>query len=107
MDQLESFLGTVGGIVWGPFMLIPLLLQVALGYPPAQAGMTSAMTMIVRQAGFAISIAALGATLRTTEVASAYAAPFVLATIGAVAGMIAAAALYPAPEAGASERRER
>ena len=26
MDQLESFLGTVGGIVWGPFMLIPLLL---------------------------------------------------------------------------------
>ncbi|KTT68265.1 hypothetical protein SB18R_24225, partial [Pseudomonas oryzihabitans] len=75
--------------------------------PPAQAGMTSAMTMIVRQAGFAISIAALGATLRTTEVASAYAAPFVLATSGAVAGMIAAAALYPAPEAGASERRER
>ena len=26
MDQIESFLGTVGGIVWGPFMLIPLLL---------------------------------------------------------------------------------
>ena len=39
--------------------------------PPTQAGMASAVTMIVRQAGFAISIAALGATLGTTDVAAA------------------------------------
>ena len=31
--------GTVGGIVWGPFMLIPLLLQVGLGLGPMHAGL--------------------------------------------------------------------
>ena len=110
-DATLRSIATVAGMLTigvGAALANPQLGSTALALaPPAQAGMTSAMTMIVRQAGFAISIAALGATLRTTEVASAYAAPFVLATIGAVAGMIAAAALYPAPEAGASERRER
>ena len=51
--------------------------------PPTQAGMASAVTMIVRQAGFAISIAALGATLRTTDVAAAFATPFALAAFAA------------------------
>lgn len=30
MDGLESFLGDVGSIVWGPFLLIPLLLGTGL-----------------------------------------------------------------------------
>ncbi|MDB6181909.1 alanine/glycine:cation symporter family protein [Paracoccus fistulariae] len=30
MDQLEAFLGQIGGIVWGPFLLIPLLLGTGL-----------------------------------------------------------------------------
>jgi hypothetical protein len=64
--------------------------------PPAQAGMASAVTLIVRQAGFAISIAALGATLGTTDVVAAFAVPFALATFGAAAGIIAAVVLLPA-----------
>ena len=64
--------------------------------PPAQAGMASAVTMIVRQAGFAISIAALGATLGTTDVAAAFATPFALAAFAALAAMVAALVLLPA-----------
>ena len=56
--------------------------------PPAQAGMASAVTMIVRQAGFAISIAALGATLGTTDVAAAFAIPFTLAAFVALVAMV-------------------
>ena len=75
----------------------PQMGSVALALaPPAQAGMTAAMTMIVRQAGFAISIAALGATLETTSVAAAFAMPFALATAGAAGGAIAALTLLPA-----------
>ena len=64
--------------------------------PPAQAGMASAVTMIIRQGGFAISIAALGATLRTTEVAAAFATPFTLAAFVALLAMVAALVLLPA-----------
>jgi MFS family permease len=64
--------------------------------PPAQAGMASAATMIVRQAGFALSIAALGAILASTDIAAAFAAPFGLAASVALAGMAAALLLFPA-----------
>jgi predicted MFS family arabinose efflux permease len=64
--------------------------------PPTQAGMASAVTMVVRQAGFSISIAALGAALRATDMAAAFATPFVLAACGASAAMIAALVLLPA-----------
>jgi len=64
--------------------------------PPTQAGMASAVTMIVRQAGFAISIAALGATLTRTDMATAFAAPFALATLAALAAIAAAIILLPA-----------
>lgn len=64
--------------------------------PPTQAGMASAVTMIVRQAGFAISIAALGATLTRTDMATAFAAPFALATLAALAAIVAAVILLPA-----------
>lgn len=67
--------------------------------PPAQAGMASAATMIVRQAGFAISIAALGAILASTDIAAAFAAPFSLAASGALFGVIAALRLLPAKSA--------
>jgi dipeptide/tripeptide permease len=64
--------------------------------PPTQAGRASAVTMIVRQAGFAISIAALGATLTRTDMATAFAAPFALATLAALAAIAAAIILLPA-----------
>ena len=64
--------------------------------PPAQAGMASALTMIVRQAGFAISIAASGATLRTIDAAAAFATPFTLAAFAALIALVAALVLLPA-----------
>jgi MFS family permease len=67
--------------------------------PPTQTGMASAVTMIVRQAGFAISIAALGATLTRTDMATAFAAPFALATLAALAAIVAAVILLPARSA--------
>jgi len=63
--------------------------------PPTQAGMASAVTMMVRQAGFAISIAALGATLGRTDTAEAFAAPFTLAALAALVAVIAALVLLP------------
>jgi MFS family permease len=67
--------------------------------PPTQTGMASAVTMIVRQAGFAISIAALGATLTRTDVATAFAAPFALAGLAALVAIVAAVVLLPARSA--------
>jgi MFS family permease len=64
--------------------------------PPTRTGMASAVTMIVRQAGFAISIAALGATLTRTDIATAFAAPFALAALTALAAIVAAVMLLPA-----------
>jgi MFS family permease len=64
--------------------------------PPTQAGMASAVTLIVRQAGFAISIAALGATLTSTDTATAFAAPFALAAFAALVAIAAALILLPA-----------
>ncbi|MCK1512639.1 hypothetical protein IVB22_08615 [Bradyrhizobium sp. 190] len=49
--------------------------------------------MIVRQAGFAISIAALGGT---TDAAAAFATPFTLAAFAAMVAMVAALVLLPA-----------
>lgn len=82
----------------------PQMSNVALALaPPPQAGMTSAMTVIVRQAGFAISIATLGATLGTTDQAAAFALPFALATSGAAGGIVAALTLLPARSTQAGE----
>jgi MFS family permease len=64
--------------------------------PPTQAGMASAVTLIVRQAGFAISIAALGATLTSTDTATAFAAPFALAAFAALVAIAAALIWLPA-----------
>jgi MFS family permease len=63
--------------------------------PPTQAGRASAVTMIVRQAGFAVSIAGLGATLARTDMATAFAAPFALAAFAALVATVAALILLP------------
>lgn len=90
---------TYGGMLTvgiGAALANPQMSNVVLALtPPAQAGMASALTMILRQAGFSISIAALGATLRTTGAAAAFAAPFVLAACGASLGVIVALVLLP------------
>jgi MFS family permease len=62
--------------------------------PPAQAGMASAITVVLRQAGFAIGIAALGGMLGADASADGFAAAFMLAAAAAVGG-IAAVALLP------------
>jgi len=75
----------------------PQMSGVALALTPsAQAGMASAVTMIVRQAGFAISIAVLGASLGTSGAATAFAGPFLLAATISLCAVIAALVLLPA-----------
>lgn len=63
--------------------------------PPAQAAMASAVMMIVRQGGFAISIAVLGALLGTAADVAAFAKPFTLAALAALLGMAVALVLLP------------
>src|SRR5260221_2982455 len=80
----------------GAALANPQLSGVAIALaPPAQAGMASAVMMIVRQGGFAISIAVLGATLGTTNDVAAFAKPFALATLVALLGTTAALMLLP------------
>ena len=81
----------------GAALANPQLSGVVLALAPStQAGMASAVTFIVRQAGFAISIAALGLTLGAVNAAAEFAQPFALAALAALLGMIAALVLLPA-----------
>jgi MFS family permease len=80
----------------GAALANPQLSSVAIALAPhAQAAMASAVMMIVRQGGFAISIAVLGAVLGTTNDVAAFAKPFTLATLVALSGMTAALLLLP------------
>jgi EmrB/QacA subfamily drug resistance transporter len=80
----------------GAALANPQLSSVALALaPPAQAGMAAAAATVVRQSGFAISIAALGATLASTHTAAAFVLPFAFAATVAAVGMGAALALLP------------
>ncbi|MBW7970509.1 MFS transporter [Bradyrhizobium sp. BR 10289] len=63
--------------------------------PPDQAGMASAVTVVMRQGGFALGIAALGATLPYDATAAGYAWPWLLAALASAGGLIAAAMLLP------------
>jgi MFS family permease len=82
----------------GAALANPQMSSVVLALSPhAQAGMASAVTMIVRQAGFAISIAVLGASLGTTDAAAAFVAPFLVAALVALFAVIAALALPAKP----------
>jgi MFS family permease len=71
--------------------------------PPAQAGMASAMTVVMRQGVFAIGIAILGAALSTPDRAASYAAPFTVAALAALAGALAAMLCLPAAPRNADE----
>lgn len=92
------FAATMAGMLTigiGAALANPQMGGVALALaPPAQAGMTSAATMILRQAGFAISIAALGATLGRTDIASGFVVPF---TVAASVALIATVTAFLLP----------
>ncbi|NOJ47483.1 MFS transporter [Bradyrhizobium archetypum] len=68
--------------------------------PPDLAGLASAVTIVMRQAGFAVGIAVLGALLHTPESAISYIWLFSAAAIASAAGLAAALVLLPAPAAG-------
>lgn len=61
--------------------------------PPAQAGMASALTIVMRQGGFAVGIALLGGALGAQRDAAAFALLFALAAATATVGAAAAAVL--------------
>ena len=64
--------------------------------PPAMAGMASALTIVMRQGGFAIGIALLGAALGSEQAASDYSRVFLLAAAASGLGVAAAVLLLPA-----------
>ena len=63
--------------------------------PPGAAGMASALTMVARQGGFALGVAALGVLAPTTPGGTGYAAVFAVA---AVAGLIGLGACFALPD---------
>jgi len=63
--------------------------------PPAQAGMASALTIVMRQGGFALGIAALGAALGLEVSIGGFTLVFVLAAAAAVVGAMAALLFLP------------
>ena len=67
--------------------------------PADLAGLASAVTVVMRQAGFAVGIAVLGAVLHRQESASSYFWLFSAAAMASAAGLIAALILLPAPAA--------
>lgn len=64
--------------------------------PADQAGMASALTVVMRQGGFAIGIAVLGALLGAADRADAYALPIAAAAAACVLGSVVAMVLLPA-----------
>jgi MFS family permease len=71
--------------------------------PADQVGMASAVTVVMRQAGFAIGIAVLGAVLRAEGLAISYVWLFSIAAFASAAGLVAALALLPAPAIASQE----
>ena len=63
--------------------------------PPDLAGLASAVTVVMRQAGFAVGIAVLGAVLHIQGSAISYIWLFSAAAMASVAGLIAALVLLP------------
>jgi MFS family permease len=100
-----NWLGQTGaGLVTAPAGMALVGLGAALAHPqlsgavvalmpPAQAGVASAVTVVMRQAGFAMGIAILGATLPDQPTAASYAWPWLLAVLAAIGGLAAAPAL--------------
>ncbi|AOO81582.1 hypothetical protein [Bosea vaviloviae] len=57
--------------------------------PPEASGMASAVTVIARQAGFAMGVATLGALTPSDLVAAGFVWPFGLAAVASVCGVLA------------------
>jgi hypothetical protein len=57
--------------------------------PPEASGMASAVTVIARQTGFAMGVAALGALTPSDLVAAGFAWPFGFAAVASVGGVLA------------------
>lgn len=74
--------------------------------PPDLAGIAAAATIVMRQGGFAVGIAVLGALLRDQPSAISYFWPFVAAAAASAAGLVAALVLLP-PREGASKKYPR
>lgn len=95
--RLAATVAGMATIGVGAALANPQLSGVVLAFAPStQAGMASAVTFFLRQAGFAISIAALGLTLGAVDAAAAFAQPFALAALAALLGVIAASVLLRA-----------
>jgi hypothetical protein len=71
--------------------------------PPDLAGLASAMTVVMRQGGFAVGIAVLGALLHTQRSATGYVWLFSAAAMASAAGLIAALVLLPSRAAASKE----
>jgi MFS family permease len=67
--------------------------------PPGLAGLASAVTVVMRQAGFAVGIAVLGAVLHNQGSAISYVWLFSVAAVASAAGLVAALVLLRAPAA--------
>ncbi|MBN8944370.1 MAG: MFS transporter [Rhizobiales bacterium] len=88
----------MGCIGVGAGLVNPQLSGVVIALtPPAQAGMASAITVVLRQAGFAIGIAALGVAQGLDVTTEGFARAFVLAAVVAMAGCAAAMVLLREP----------
>jgi MFS family permease len=71
--------------------------------PPDLAGLASAVTVVMRQGGFAVGIAVLGAVLHSQGSAISYVWLFFAAAAASAAGLVAALVLLPA-QAAASKK---
>src|SRR5262249_46782530 len=67
----------------------------------------SAVTVVMRQGGFAVGIAVLGAVLRTQGSAISYIWVFSAAAMASAAGLGAALVFLPAPAGGAKKKQRR
>jgi MFS family permease len=99
-DRLDvRFAATIAGMVTigiGAALANPQIGSVIFALAsPGQTAMVSAVAMIVRQAGFVISIAVLGAALATVSVASAFAPLFMIATFAAVIAVVTSLRVLP------------
>ena len=94
--RLAATVAGMATIGVGAALANPQLSGVVLALAPStQAGMASAVTFVVRQAGFALSIAALGLTLGAVDAAATFVQPFALAALAALLGVVAASVLLP------------
>lgn len=100
---VPTFCG-IAAIGVGVALAHPQLSGAAVSLAPSDlAGLAAAVTVVMRQGGFAVGIAVLGAVLGDQGSAMSYFWPFVAAAVASAAGLVAALVLLPARE-GASKK---